>query len=75
MSGMSAEELKVYLEKQIAEMQSPTNRWFAGEKLGHDPSPSEASLHFVQSGAATTFRQDYETRFRNQNQTPNSSLV
>lgn len=44
-----------YIEKEIEEMKSDENRWFAGEALGHEPSDEEAAEYYVNCGAAEEF--------------------
>lgn len=56
---MSPEEMREFLAAQSAEMASSANRWFAGEKLKHEPSPSEAALHYIEVGGAADFRRRF----------------
>ncbi len=42
--------------RQWDEAQSAENRWYAGQKLGHDPTPLEAFIHYTKNGGAEAFR-------------------
>jgi len=55
--------LQKYLEAQIATVKSALNRWYTGEKVGHDPTDSELVENFVQSGAAKKFYEDNAQAF------------
>ncbi len=49
------QEQEKYLEEQVREIQGDDNRYFAGEALGHEPTRSEAALHYVAHGGAVDF--------------------
>jgi len=61
---MSQEEMEEFLAAQKEDMVGEVNKWYAGEKLGHEPTPSEAALHYVTSGGAEKFRKNWEERKR-----------
>lgn len=47
------------LQEQWELSQSDFNLWVAGIALGHQPSPSEAFLHFCNNGGAEDFRRQH----------------
>ncbi len=49
----------VHILKQFEVMLSPFNKWVAGEKCCHTPSPEDAARHFTSSPGAADFRQQY----------------
>lgn len=52
-----------YLQAQKEEILSPENMWFAGERLGHPPSPSEAAGHYISHGGADHFAVERRREF------------
>lgn len=52
--------LRQYVEKQMAEITSPFNKWVTGEKVGHDPTHNELAENYIESGAAARFAERYE---------------
>jgi len=50
-------DLRAYLEEQAEVVFGDDNLYFAGQKLGHKPSPEEAWRHWVKSGAAKRWRE------------------
>ena len=51
----SQEEISEYLKKQREEILGPENQWFAGQAVGHPPTPQESGLHYVKHGGAEDF--------------------
>jgi len=45
------------IEMQREEILSDENLWFAGEFLGHSPSPDEAGMHYANHGGADNFNE------------------
>lgn len=41
----------IYNQLAIAEILGPDNRYFAGEKFGHEPDDNEAGIHYAEQGA------------------------
>lgn len=69
---MSREEMMEFLQKQTEEaLKSPENAWFAGEKLGHSPSPNEAIMYFIQNGGAENFRRRWDESHNHHSQNKN----
>ena len=58
----SPTELERLRDAQLAEMLGDTNRWFAGEALGHKPTAEECIMYYVMVGAAKEFRKRWEER-------------
>jgi len=52
---MTFTSCKDYVKAQQAMIMSPENRWYTGEKVGHDPTPNELFWNWIQSGAAKQF--------------------
>lgn len=52
-------DLRAWNRAQIGEIQSPENRWYAGEECGHEPSPREAARHYVEHGGASAFAEQH----------------
>lgn len=51
--------LRFYLEAQEREALGEVNMYYAGQRLGHEPTPSEAMLHFALFGGAADFARRY----------------
>jgi hypothetical protein len=49
-----------YWEKQKQQALGDLNRWYAGEKLGHEPDDEEAAKHFIEQGGAEAFAETHE---------------
>ena len=49
----------VHILTQFEFMLSPFNKWIAGEKCCHPPSPEDAAQHFTNSPGAADFRQQH----------------
>lgn len=47
--------LRQHLEGQQVEMRSPENKWYAGERLGRDPTPDECAMHYIQHGGSEDY--------------------
>jgi len=58
-SPMSEEEIRQRNLAQYQQIVSPDNLWYAGERLGHPPSPEEALIHFATQGGAKKFAEDW----------------
>ncbi|MFH1564588.1 MAG: hypothetical protein ABIC82_01935 [bacterium] len=44
-----------YINKQLEESKEDYNKWFAGEEVGHDPTPEEMFTHYAKYGGAKNF--------------------
>ncbi len=49
------DELADHLDQQIEEIKSPFNLWVTGEEVGHEPTISEAAIHYIKCGGASDF--------------------
>jgi|GEM_PF-4728007 hypothetical protein len=49
--------LDEYMRLQREEICSEKNRWYAGERVGHDPTELEMAMHWLLCGAAAKFRE------------------
>jgi len=58
--GLTSEEIDRRNKDQQAEALGDDNMWFAGEKIGHEPSDEEAVRHYIESGGA----KDYAERHK-----------
>lgn len=53
-----------YILAQVAIALGDENRWYAGERVGHDPTPDECMEHFYLHGGADAFRQQNSEAFK-----------
>jgi hypothetical protein len=67
------EGLPVFIEKQLEEMLSQDNTYFAGEILGHEPNRQEKILHYILNGGAANFRQRWQQQNTSQSRSDQSS--
>ncbi len=51
--------LEIYLKAQEQEALGEVNMYYAEQRLGHEPTPSEAMLHFALFGGAADFARRY----------------
>ena len=49
------EQLQKYLEIQRGEMLGALNKYYARQKLGREPTESEAIMHYIKNGGAEDF--------------------
>ncbi|NQV88226.1 MAG: hypothetical protein HQ402_01550 [Parcubacteria group bacterium] len=57
--SMSDDGMVIYMRAQMIVAFGHVNKWFAGIALGHSPSDSEAMRHWITSGAAKRWRNEY----------------
>jgi hypothetical protein len=48
-------ERSAYIDAELEEIFSPTNRHYAREKLGREPTDEELVWHFINHGGAENF--------------------
>ena len=51
---------KKYVHREMQEIMSPDNQWFAGERLGRPETKEELARHYIESGGAENFRKKKE---------------
>lgn len=61
-------------QRQVEEMRSDDNRWFAGENLGHEPDEEEAALHYATHGGSDHFRDTHERSWLNRGKQDNEPV-
>lgn len=52
--------LREFGRYQIALITGDENRWFTGERVGHDPTERELVNHWIDSGAAARFAEEHK---------------